>query len=38
MNFGGDTIWGYAPSPDGKQMVLSRGRIVTDAVLISHFQ
>jgi serine/threonine protein kinase len=38
MNFGADTIWGYALSPDGKQMVLSRGRMVTDAVLISHFQ
>ncbi len=38
MNFGADTIWGYALSPDGKQMVISRGRMVTDAVLISHFQ
>ncbi|MGH9702138.1 MAG: TolB family protein, partial [Candidatus Acidiferrales bacterium] len=38
MSFGGDITWGYSLSPDGKQVVLSRGRMVTDAVLISHFQ
>jgi serine/threonine protein kinase len=30
-------IWAFALSPDGKQLVYSSGRDVTDAVLISHF-
>jgi len=38
MNFGPDFQWGaYALSPDGKQVVYAHGRIITDAVLISHF-
>jgi serine/threonine protein kinase/Tol biopolymer transport system component len=36
-NFTDSRIFSFALSPDGKQMVLSRGRTVTDAVLISHF-
>jgi serine/threonine protein kinase/Tol biopolymer transport system component len=30
-------IWAFALSPDGKQLVYSSGRDVTDAVIISHF-
>jgi len=37
MIFGPGTIWGFALSPDGRQIVSSRGSPVTDAVLISHF-
>lgn len=38
MSFGQDFQWGaYALSPDGKQVVYARGRVLTDAVLISHF-
>ncbi len=37
MSFGEDRIWSFSPSPDGKQIVYSRGRVVQDAVLISHF-
>jgi hypothetical protein len=36
-NFSDLRIFSFAISPDGKQMVLARGRTVTDAVLISHF-
>ena len=36
-NFSELKLFSYALSPDGKQMVLARGRTVTDAVLISHF-
>jgi eukaryotic-like serine/threonine-protein kinase len=31
-------IWAFTVSPDGKQIAYSRGRNVTDAVLISHFR
>jgi Tol biopolymer transport system component len=36
-NFSELKLFSFALSPDGKQMVLARGRTVTDAVLISHF-
>ncbi|MGH9775874.1 MAG: protein kinase domain-containing protein [Candidatus Acidiferrales bacterium] len=36
-SFAQDEIWAFAFSPDHKQIVLARGRIATDAVLISHF-
>ncbi|MGC2719792.1 MAG: hypothetical protein WA209_09390, partial [Candidatus Acidiferrales bacterium] len=36
-NFSDSRIFSYTYSPDGKQMVLARGRTVTDGVLISHF-
>jgi eukaryotic-like serine/threonine-protein kinase len=35
--FGPGTIWGYAISPDGKQILSSRGEPITDAVLLTHF-
>jgi hypothetical protein len=37
MNFGPGFVWAYALSPDGKQIVYSRGVPATDVVLISHF-
>jgi eukaryotic-like serine/threonine-protein kinase len=37
MIFGPGTVWGFALSPDGRQIVSSRGGPITDAVLISHF-
>jgi len=37
MTFGPGLMWGFALSPDGKQIVSSRGERVTDAVLITHF-
>jgi Tol biopolymer transport system component len=37
MNFGPGLIWSYAISPDGKQVVSSRGGPITDAVLLTHF-
>jgi hypothetical protein len=37
MSLGSDRIWSFALSPDGKQIVYSRGRVIQDAVLISHF-
>ena len=37
MNFGSGFVWAYALSPDGKQIVYSRGIPATDVVLISHF-
>jgi Tol biopolymer transport system component len=37
MTFGPGLVWGYALSPDGKQILCSRGEPVTDAVLITHF-
>ncbi|MGC1910586.1 MAG: protein kinase [Candidatus Acidiferrales bacterium] len=37
MTFGPGTVWAFSLSPDGKQIVFSRGNAVTDAVLISHF-
>ena len=37
-NYADSRILAYTYSPDGKQMLLARGRTVTDAVLISHFQ
>jgi Tol biopolymer transport system component len=37
MNFGSGSVWAYALSPDGKQIVYSRGVPATDVVLISHF-
>jgi Tol biopolymer transport system component len=39
MNLGPDFKWGaYALSPDGKKIIYANGHVVTDAVLISHFQ
>jgi eukaryotic-like serine/threonine-protein kinase len=37
MTFGPGLVWGYTLSPDGKQILCSRGEPVTDAVLITHF-
>jgi eukaryotic-like serine/threonine-protein kinase len=37
MNLASDFVWAYALSPDGKQIVYSRGVPATDVVLISHF-
>jgi serine/threonine protein kinase/Tol biopolymer transport system component len=37
MSLGPDHTWSYSLSPDGKQIVYSRGRVIQDAVLISHF-
>ncbi|HUO34032.1 MAG TPA: protein kinase [Candidatus Acidoferrum sp.] len=37
MNFGPGMVWSYTLSPDGKQVLYSRGNAITDAVLISHF-
>jgi Tol biopolymer transport system component len=37
MTLGPGLIWGYALSPDGKQILYSRGEQVTDAVLLKHF-
>jgi serine/threonine protein kinase/dipeptidyl aminopeptidase/acylaminoacyl peptidase len=37
MNLGSGFVWAYALSPDGKQIVYSRGVPATDVVLISHF-
>jgi len=37
MNLGSGFIWAYSLSPDGKQIVYSRGVPATDVVLISHF-
>jgi eukaryotic-like serine/threonine-protein kinase len=37
MILGKGRIWGFAISPDGKQILYSRGQPVTDAILISHF-
>jgi serine/threonine protein kinase len=37
MNFGSGFVWAYALSPDGKQIVYSRGVPATDVVLISQF-
>jgi serine/threonine protein kinase len=36
-NFSSDTIWSFALSPDGSDMILARGRRLSDTVLISHF-
>jgi len=36
-NFSSDTIWSFALSPDGNEMIFARGRRVGDTVLISHF-
>jgi serine/threonine protein kinase len=36
-NFSSDTIWSFALSPDGSEMIFARGRRVGDTVLISHF-
>ncbi len=30
-------IWSMAFSPDGKQLLLARGRPLSDAVMLSHF-
>jgi len=39
MSLGPDFKWGaYALSPDGKKIIYANGHLVTDAVLISHFQ
>jgi len=39
MSLGTDFKWGaYALSPDGKKIIYANGHVVTDAVLISHFQ
>ncbi len=39
MSLGPDFKWGaYALSPDGKKIIYANGHVVTDAVLISHFQ
>jgi Tol biopolymer transport system component len=37
MNFSTGFVWAYALSPDGKEIVYSRGVPATDVVLISHF-
>lgn len=37
MNLGSGIVWAYTLSPDGKQVLYSRGNVITDAVLISHF-
>jgi serine/threonine protein kinase len=37
-NFTSDTIYDYAWSHDGKQLLLARGRVYSDAVLISNFR
>jgi hypothetical protein len=37
MAIGAENVWGFALSPDGKQILYSRGQPVTDAILISHF-
>jgi hypothetical protein len=37
MIFGPGMVWGFALSPDGRQIVSSRGSPITDAVLLSHF-
>jgi Tol biopolymer transport system component len=37
MALGSGLIWGYALSPDGKQILYSRGGPITDAVLLKHF-
>jgi eukaryotic-like serine/threonine-protein kinase len=37
MTFGPGTVWGFALSPDGTQILYSRGESVTDAVLLTHF-
>jgi eukaryotic-like serine/threonine-protein kinase len=37
MNFGPGIIWAFTLSPDGKQVLYSRGNAITDAVLISRF-
>jgi eukaryotic-like serine/threonine-protein kinase len=37
MLLGKGRIWGFALSPDGKQILYSRGQPVTDAILVSHF-
>jgi eukaryotic-like serine/threonine-protein kinase len=37
MNFASGFVWAYALSPDGKQILYSRGVPATDVVLISHF-
>ena len=37
MIFGPGLIWSYALSPDGKQILSSRGAPITDAVLLTHF-
>jgi hypothetical protein len=36
-NFSSDTIWSFAVSPDGSEMIYARGRRIGDTVLISHF-
>jgi eukaryotic-like serine/threonine-protein kinase len=39
MSLGPDFKWGaYTLSPDGKKIIYANGHVVTDAVLISHFQ
>ncbi len=37
MIFGPGRVWSYALSPDGRQIISSRGSAITDAVLLSHF-
>ena len=37
-HFSSDTIWNYAWSPDGKQLLLSRGPEYSDAILIHNFR
>jgi Tol biopolymer transport system component len=37
MTFGPGVLWSYALSPDGRQILFSRGQRVTDAVLLTHF-
>jgi Tol biopolymer transport system component len=36
-NFSSDTIWSFALSPDGNEMIFARGRRIGDSVLLSHF-
>jgi Tol biopolymer transport system component len=37
-NFHSLEIWSMAFSPDGKQLLLARGRSLADAVMLSHFR
>ncbi|MGA8232940.1 MAG: protein kinase [Candidatus Acidiferrales bacterium] len=37
LTFGAGVVWAYTLSPDGKQILYSRGEPATDAVLITHF-
>jgi DNA-binding winged helix-turn-helix (wHTH) protein/Tol biopolymer transport system component len=38
FDFQSDFVWRFARSPDGKQLAVARGSLVSDAVLISNFK